>query len=101
MAEFVKVASLSELPPGSAKGVEVSGKALALYNLGGSVFATDNTCPHRGGPLGEGDLEAQVITCPWHGFQYDVKTGKCLTNAALSLGCHAVRVEGDSILVEV
>jgi len=101
MAEFVKVASLSELPHGSAKAVEVAGKAVALYNLGGEVYATENTCPHRGGPLGEGDLAAQVITCPWHGFQYDVKTGTCLTNAALSLGCHKVRLEGDSILVEV
>ena len=101
MEEFVKAASLAELPPGSAKAVEVSGKAIALYNVGGEVFATDNTCPHRGGPLGEGDLEAQVITCPWHGFQYDVKTGTCVTNAALSIGCHPVRIEGDSILVGV
>src|SRR2546428_6882737 len=101
MAEFGKVASLAGRAPGSAKAVEVAGKAVALHNLGGAVYATENTCPHRGGPLGEGDLEAQVITCPWHGFQYDVKTGKCLTNAALSLGCHPVRLEGDSILVEV
>ena len=62
MAQFVKIASLSELPPGSAKTVEISGRAVALYNLDGAVYATDNTCPHRGGPLGEGDLETQVFT---------------------------------------
>jgi 3-phenylpropionate/trans-cinnamate dioxygenase ferredoxin component len=101
MAQFVKVISLTDLPPGSAKTVEVSGKEVALYNVDGAVFATDNTCPHKGGPLGEGELEAQVITCPWHGFQYDVKTGTCITNAALSIGCHPVRLEGDSVLVEV
>jgi nitrite reductase (NADH) small subunit len=101
MAEFVKVAALSDLPPGSAKAVETGGKAIALYNVDGNVFATTGTCPHRGGPLGEGDLASEVITCPWHGFQYDVKTGACLTNPALSLARHAVRLEGDSILVEI
>jgi nitrite reductase/ring-hydroxylating ferredoxin subunit len=101
MAEFVKVASLSELPPGSSRAVEVRGQALALYNVDGAVLATGNTCPHRGGPLGEGDLAGQVITCPWHGFQYDVKSGRCLTNPALAIACHPVRLDGDSILVEV
>jgi nitrite reductase/ring-hydroxylating ferredoxin subunit len=101
MAEFVKVATLKELPPGSAKAVEAGGKTVALYNLNGSVFATANTCPHRGGPLGEGELDGQVITCPWHGFQYDVKNGTCLTNAALSVPCHPVRLDGESILVQV
>ncbi len=101
MAEFMKVATLQELPPGSAKAVEVAGNAVALYNLDGTVFATANTCPHRGGPLGEGELDGQVITCPWHGFQYDVKNGTCLTNPALGLSCHPVRLEGDSILVQV
>ena len=66
MAEFVKVATLRELPPGSAKAVEIGGKAVALYNVDGTVFATANTCAHRGGPLGEGELEGGVITCPWH-----------------------------------
>jgi len=101
MAEFVKAAALQDLPPGSAKAVEIAGKSVALYNVGGSVFATANTCPHRGGPLGEGELAEGVVTCPWHRFQYDVKNGRCLTNTALSLSCHAVRLEGDSILVEV
>ena len=101
MGEFVKVATLSDLPPGKAKAVEAGGAAIALYNVDGTVCATVNTCPHRGGPLGEGDLDAGVITCPWHGFQYDVQTGRCLTNAALSVGCHRVRVSGTDILVEV
>ncbi|HMC81669.1 MAG TPA: non-heme iron oxygenase ferredoxin subunit [Candidatus Polarisedimenticolia bacterium] len=100
MADFVKVATLSDLPPGTAKAVEVGGNSFALYNVGGTVYATTNTCPHRGGPLGEGELNESVITCPWHGFQYDVTTGKCQTNPALSLGCHPVRVEGQDVLVQ-
>jgi len=100
MADFVKVATLSDLPPGTAKAVEVGENSFALYNVGGTVYATTNTCPHRGGPLGEGELNESVITCPWHGFQYDVTTGKCQTNPALSLGCHPVRVEGQDVLVQ-
>jgi nitrite reductase/ring-hydroxylating ferredoxin subunit len=101
MAGFVKVATLAELPPGAAKAVEVQGTPVALYNRGGTVYATTNTCPHRGGPLGEGDLEEAVITCPWHGFQYDVTTGRCLSNPALTLPCYKVRVDGQEILVEI
>ena len=101
MAEFVKVASLSEIPSGTAKVVEAGGRSLALYNIAGAVHATDNACPHRGGSLGEGDLKGKVITCPWHGFQYDLTSGACMTNGALKVACHPVRLDGDSILVEV
>lgn len=101
MGAFVKVATLAEVPAGKAKSVEVKGGAVALYNVGGTIYATANTCPHRGGPLGEGDLDEAVITCPWHSFQYEVTTGKCLTNQALNLACHKVRVDGQEILVEI
>lgn len=101
MPEFVRVAALEDLPPGTAKAVEAGGQPVALCNIDGTVFAVTNTCPHRGGPLGEGRLEAGTIVCPWHGFQYDVRTGRCLTNPALSIACHAVRLEGDGILVQV
>ncbi len=101
MAEFVKVARVSDLPAGKAKSVEAKGAQVALYNVGGRIYATVGTCPHRGGPLGDGDLEAGTITCPWHGFQFDVTSGACLTNSALGLACHAVRTDGEEILVEI
>jgi|SRR6267143_1281590 len=101
MGAFVKVATLTDLPPGTAKAVEVGGTPVALYNVDGAVCATTNTCPHRGGPLGEGELDAGVITCPWHGFQYEVRTGRCVTSAALSVNCYKVQVDGSDILVEV
>ncbi len=100
MADFVKVATLSEVPEGSAKSVDVGGTPVALYNVGGSIHATSNTCPHKGGPLGEGSLEGAVVTCPWHAFQYDVTTGACRTNPALSLACYPVTVRGQDILVQ-
>ncbi len=101
MADFVKVATLSQVPPGKATTVEVAGSPVALYNVGGTVYATTNTCPHRGGPLGEGDLDERVVTCPWHSFQYDVTNGTCLTNPAVSLVCHKVRLDGQNILVQI
>ena len=101
MPEFVKVASLSDLPAGSAKTVEASGRSIALYNLSGRIHATANACPHRGGPLGEGVLGGEVITCPWHAFEYEVTTGRCLTNPNLQIACYPVKLEGQDILVEV
>ena len=101
MAEMVKVATLAEIPAGTAKSLEVKGNAIALYNVDGTLYATANTCAHRGGPLGEGELDRTTITCPWHGFQYDVASGKCLTNPALSVARYPVQVLGQDVLVEI
>jgi len=101
MAEFVKVATLAELQPGSGKPVEVNGKAIALFNVGGEVFAIDNTCLHQGGPLGEGTLEGEVVTCPWHMWEYNVRTGEFVANPAIKVATYAVQVEGTDIKVAV
>lgn len=101
MSEFVTVAKLSELDPGIAKAVEVNGKAIAVFNVNGKIFATDNTCLHQGGPLGEGMLEGNVVTCPWHMWQYNVCTGENLEDSLLKLETYPVQVEGDDIKVAV
>ena len=101
MADFVKVAELAELPAGSAKSVEVAGTVIALYNVGGQIHATGNACPHRGGPLGEGMLGEAVVTCPWHAFEFEVTTGRCLTQPNLKIACFPVKVEGPDILVQL
>ena len=101
MAEFVKVASLTELPPGSARTVEVNGKAIALFNVQGTVYATDNTCLHQGGPLGEGDLIGEVVVCPWHQWEYDVRTGEMPGNSSIKISTYPVQVEGDQIKVAI
>jgi len=75
---FEKAAKLSEIPSGSIKEVQVGGQAIALANVGGTLYAINNTCLHRGGPLGEGQLEGSVVTCPWHGWQFNVATGKAV-----------------------
>ncbi len=78
MAQFTKVASTADLAPGAAKCVEVAGKKIALFNLEGSFYAIDDTCTHRGGPLSEGEVSGEEVTCPWHGAIYNIKTGAVL-----------------------
>lgn len=102
MAAFVKVATTSELAPGQAKRVEVQGKAIALFNLGGSYHAIDDTCTHRGGPLSEGQLQGEVVTCPWHGAKFKVTSGEVLgPPARAGVSSYAIRVNGSDIEVEV
>lgn len=69
MGDFVKVGRKDEIEPGTGKTVDVEGTPVALFNVGGTYYAVHNTCRHRGGPLGEGELSGSVVTCPWHGWQ--------------------------------
>jgi 3-phenylpropionate/trans-cinnamate dioxygenase ferredoxin component len=101
MADFVKVANLSELTPGTAKAVEVAGRLIALFNVDGTVYALDNTCLHQGGPLGEGILEGEVVTCPWHMWEYSVRTGEKVGVPELKVERYEVRVEGGDIKVAI
>lgn len=99
MGDFVRVASTAEVKPGQAVVVEVNNKTLAVFNVDGAFHAIDNTCVHRGGPLGEGDVEGSVVTCPWHGWQFNVTTGECVKNPAAKVEVYQVKVEGDDIKV--
>jgi nitrite reductase/ring-hydroxylating ferredoxin subunit len=80
--------------------VEVGGRTLALCNVEGTLYAVDNVCPHRGGPLGEGDLDGRVLMCPWHAWRWDVTTGANVNNPAVKLRCFAVTVEDQGIFVD-
>jgi len=97
--EPVTVAKAREVPPGSSKVVVVAGRPVALFNVNGTFHATDNTCLHRGGPVGEGFLEGSLVTCPWHGWQYDVTTGQNLVNPAAKLRTYRVVVEGEDVKI--
>jgi nitrite reductase (NADH) small subunit len=77
IAHFTKVARLADLPPGT--GMVFVGpfdKPRALFNVGGEVLAINAICPHRGGPLANGQLDGHVLACPWHGWTFDVRTGR-------------------------
>ena len=102
MLEFVKVAKTDEIPTGQAKLVDVNGKEIALFNVGGSFYAIDNTCTHVGGPLSEGELNGVEVTCPWHGGVFDVTTGEVLgPPPGRAVNRYNVRVEGSDIEIEV
>jgi nitrite reductase/ring-hydroxylating ferredoxin subunit len=97
-----EVASTADLAPGAAKCVEVAGKKIALFNLEGSFYAIDDTCTHRGGPLSEGEVSGEEVTCPWHGAIYNIKTGAVLgPPAPRGVARYAVRVQGSDVEVEV
>ncbi len=100
-AQFIEVARTSDLPVGRAKAVSAGGRTIALYHTAAGFFATSNTCPHRGGPLGEGDLMGNEIVCPWHLWGFDVATGVCTGDAGICVPAYEVRVEDDRVLVRI
>ncbi len=99
MADFVRVAGTSDIAPGSGMVAEANGQSIAVFNVDGTYYAIDNTCVHRGGPLGEGDLDGEVVTCPWHGWQFNVKTGVSVNNPSACVKSYPVKVEGTDIKV--
>jgi len=94
-----KVGAAAELGDGQAKVVELNGRSVAVFNVAGRYYAIDNVCPHRGGPLGEGDVEGNIVVCPWHGWRWDVTTGANANNPAVKVGCYPVTVEQGTIFV--
>jgi nitrite reductase (NADH) small subunit len=100
MPGFVKMATLDELPPGAAKEVEHEGRIYALFNIAGTISAIDGICPHQGGPLAEGQVEGTTVTCPWHGWQFDVCSGKTPLGTKLKQTVYEVKVEGRDVLVK-
>ena len=90
-----------DVAPGGSKVVSAGGKQIALFNVGGTFYAMENACAHRGGPLGEGSLDGTTVTCPWHAWEYDVATGVCQMNDKIKLATYPVRTEHDQVIIEV
>lgn len=101
MSNWVFVASAIELPPGQANEYVVAGRIIALFNVAGVYHALDGICPHQGGPLGKGALAGCIVTCPWHGFQFDVTTGQHQTSQSLIHPSFPVKVVDGQIFVKV
>ena len=97
---WVAVAKFSELEEGKGKAVIANSKEVALFKREGKIYALDNVCPHRGGPLGEGELDGDEIVCPWHAWGFDVKTGKCHTASDIQQPMFKVKIQGNDILVD-
>lgn len=89
------------LKDGELTEVIIAGKAIVIANVGGEFLAAANTCPHAGGPLAEGDLSGTVLSCPYHGWGFDLKTGACQTNPSAELPIYSALVEGDGVCVQI
>jgi uncharacterized protein len=98
---FVKAIKVGELAPGKMHAMQIGEREIALANVDGKFYAINNTCLHQGGPLGEGDLGGKVVTCPWHGWQFDVTTGKEVQNPSSGVACYPTEIRGDEVFVDV
>jgi 3-phenylpropionate/trans-cinnamate dioxygenase ferredoxin component len=100
MSDFVKVAETSEIPPGRLKLVDVGGTRVAVANVDGGFAAFSDECTHDGGPLSDGDLDGEIVTCPWHFSRFNVRTGEIVESPAEEpVTVYDVKVEGDSVYV--
>ncbi|HEV8051992.1 MAG TPA: Rieske (2Fe-2S) protein [Parachlamydiaceae bacterium] len=96
----VKLANVDDIPVGKAIIVTIAdGMEIALFNVEGKIFALENVCPHMGGPLGEGELKGDVVTCPWHDWQFDVKTGICINMPGDDSRSLPIEVRGNEIFL--
>lgn len=98
---MVFAAKVSEVPNFGKKAVNVNGQELLLINIKGEVFACENECPHQGAPMNTGIVKDGHLSCPRHGYRFDLKTGSCLDNPAYTLKIYPVTINGDEILVQL
>jgi nitrite reductase (NADH) small subunit len=97
---FTRIAAKSELPePGEAREFTVGDKLICVANINGTISAMDNVCLHRGGPLGQGVIVDDKVVCPWHGWEWDPKTGQAAHNPQSRIAVYQLRIEGDDVLV--
>jgi nitrite reductase (NADH) small subunit len=99
---FTKIATQSELPTdNTAKEFPCGDKTICIANVNGVYSAMDNVCLHVGGPLGQGMIESGKVVCPWHGWQYDPKTGEAAHNPKAKVAVYPMKIEGSDVLVEL
>jgi nitrite reductase/ring-hydroxylating ferredoxin subunit len=99
--KVVKIATTDEVPPGHGKALWAGGRLIALFNVNGTFYAIDNECPHSGGPLGEGSLKGNVVSCPWHLWQYDVTSGACLSNPFAHVRSYPLRISAGEVWLTI
>ncbi len=100
--DFVAVADLADVPPGTMRLVDVHGRGVVLVNRDGEIYALENRCPHQGGPLGKGRLEGDALVCPWHGWRWDPRTGRARwPSVDWRVAHYPVRIAGGQVMVRV
>jgi nitrite reductase/ring-hydroxylating ferredoxin subunit len=102
MAKLIKIAETQDLPPGTGAAFEVEGQNIAVFNVDGTFYAIDDTCPHSGGPLSQGRVKGTKVTCPWHEADFDLQTGAVLCGPAFEgVKSYKVLVEGKDVKLEI
>ncbi len=101
MGRFVTIAQAADVPHHGGIERIVEGRIIALYRVGENFHAVDGICPHAGGPLGAGRLDGCIVTCPWHGWQFDVTTGRHCLTPRIQQTTYTVRRVGDELQVEL
>ena len=101
MSGWKKLLYYPNLLPQSGQVVMMDEKPVALFNIDGEFIAMDNKCPHRGGSLGDGEIEGDIVTCPWHGWQFNCRTGKAVENDAIIVRTYDIENRSDGIFIKV
>jgi nitrite reductase (NADH) small subunit len=96
-----RLCSIADCPRGEGRELVAGDRIVALFNVDGVFHAVDGICPHQGGPLGKGLLTGCLVTCPWHGWQFDVTTGQHQASRSLFQPCFPIKVEADDVWVEL
>ena len=102
MPNLIKIAQVTDVASGQACAFNVEGQRIALFNVQGTYYAIADTCTHDGGPLSEGQVQGSTVTCPWHGAEFDLKSGAVLGPPAFEgVPSYRVVIEGNDIKVEL
>ncbi len=101
MANWTRLGTGAEIPAGGCKIYEADGNRIAVFNVEGAFHAIDNSCIHRGGPLGEGAINGKIVTCLWHHWSYDVTTGNCTLSDSMGVKKYPVDLRGDELFVDL
>ena len=98
---FVYAAKARDIAPGQIREIQLDAVTIALANVGGQFHALSNTCLHRGGPLGQGSLQGHLVTFPWHGWTFDVTSGKVSGSQSTGVDRYPVELRGENVYVEI
>ena len=98
---WIEIGSQSDFPVGESRELVAADRIVAVFNVDGTLHAMDGSCPHQGGPLGKGELDGCILTCPWHGLRFDVRDGQNQLNKSSRQPTFAMKVEAGRVFIEV
>ena len=101
MSDYIRALAADEIQEGVGKLVEVDGQEIAFFKSSGEICAIHNLCPHAGGPLAEGSVREGQVMCPWHGWQFNLKTGACAFNPAIKVPVLKTKITGNDVFIQV